>query len=626
MPAPPAEFREQCAAASEDCDPGPLLRALAGYGLNEHQLRRLAGAIAAARARHDVLHTLEPLRLGIVGDVTVDLMPPALTATAARHGLLLECVCAPFGQALQQATNPASEIRISKPDAVLLAFEPGALGLVESDDAKAAAVVEAALARVSAICARFVDVGITPLVETLPPPPQTLLGSLDAALAGSARRLVDAYNREICSRAAAGELRIVDVAQIASTVGLADWRDPTAWHLAKVPFHSRWLPLWSEHICRVLGAMRGKSRRCLVLDLDNTLWGGTIGDDGLSGITLGAGDPTGEAFIDVQRTVLELRRRGIVLAVSSKNDDAIAREPFRSHPDMLLREEHVAVFQANWDDKPSNIRAIANRLELGLEFVVFMDDNPVERELVRRTLPQVAVPELPDDPALFTTTLLAAGYFEAVAFSAEDAHRADAYRGNAERLALGSKIADVDAYLRSLSMTLRLAPFDPMSRARIAQLVNKSNQFNLTTQRYTEVDIAAMVTDRTIFTMQARLEDRFGDNGMISVVICRRVDDAWHLDTWLMSCRVLGREVERAILDRLLRHARSHAVSRLIGTYVPTARNALVAGHYQRLGFSPAGNDADGTTRWTLDVSAYEVPVGAPLPMHIEERGFATDC
>jgi FkbH-like protein len=309
----------------------------------------------------------------------------------------------------------------------------------------------------------------------------------------------------------------------------------------------------------------------------------------------------GEAFRAVQRLALDLRGRGIVLAVSSKNDDAVARRAFRDHPEMLLRENHLAVFQANWNDKATNIKAIAEELSLGLESFVFLDDNPVERGVVRRLLPEVAVPELPDDPAYYARTLAAAGYFESLAFSEEDRQRAEFYQRNAERVALKQSAGDLSAYYASLGMEIHFAPFDAMGRARIVQLINKSNQFNLTTRRYSEAEVATLEEDPEAFTLQVRLTDVFGDNGMISVVICRAAGArTWAIDTWLMSCRVLGRSVEQMVLRELVLAARRRSIERLVGRYIPSGRNAMVADHYATLGFSRDGE------AWVLDVSSPE--------------------
>lgn len=264
------------------------------------------------------------------------------------------------------------------------------------------------------------------------------------------RNLIDMFNRGLTESLPGTQDMLLDAAHLADTVGLAEWHDPTLWNMAKLPFSSTFIPLYADHVCRLIAALRGKSRRCLILDLDNTLWSGVIGDDGVEGIIIGQGDATGEAHLDVQRAALALRGRGVVLAVSSKNTDETARTPFRRHPEMLLREEHIAVFQANWNDKATNIQAIAAELSLGLDAMVLLDDNPIERALVRRLLPQVAVPELPDDPALYARTLLAAGYFESLGISAEDMQRAAFYQDNARRVALRGQAGDVDAYLASL--------------------------------------------------------------------------------------------------------------------------------------------------------------------------------
>jgi FkbH-like protein len=286
---------------------------------------------------------------------------------------------------------------------------------------------------------------------------------------------------------------------------------------------------------------------------------------------------------------------------------------------MALREEHIAVFQANWNDKATNIKAIAEELSLGLDAMVFLDDNPVERGLVRRMLPQVAVPELPENAALYARTLLAAGYFEAIAFSGEDRQRADFYQDNARRVTLQKQAGDIDAYLASLNMQMTLQPFDDTGRARIAQLINKSNQFNLTTRRYTEAEVAAAQSDPDAFTLQVRLTDAFGDNGMISVLICRRQGSDWHIDTWLMSCRVLGRKVEVAVLQELMSQAAERGVLRLIGNYLPTEKNKLVEDHYDKLGFTLLQKSEAGASTWELLVA------GAPaatLPIAIQRVGF----
>ena len=458
--------------------------------------------------------------------------------------------------------------------------------------------------------------GVACIVQTLAPPPESLFGSLDRALPGTARQLIEELNHCITRAALTSDDMLLDVAALAETVGLADWHSPALWNLAKLPFDDAYVPLYADHMLRVIGAMRGKSRRCLVLDLDNTLWGGVVGDDGLEGIKIAQGDATGEAYLSVQQLALSLRERGVVLAVSSKNTDCVARRPFNEHPDMLLKENHFAVFQANWNDKATNIRAIADELSLGLESIVFLDDNPVERELIRQELPEVAVPELDNDPANYARILAAAGYFELIRFSDEDRKRAEMYQDNSRRLELLKQTTDIDSYLRSLEMRIIFSAFDRNTRARVAQLINKSNQFNLTTRRYTEAEVAQIETDPMVMTLHARLIDKFGDNGIICVVICRQFPQppSWAIDTWLMSCRVLGRGVEQMVLREIIRRARQRGVGRLVGIYRPTDRNGMVREHYQKLGFSQIEEDTSGATHWEIGT---DTEVIAP-PMIVE--------
>ncbi len=290
---------------------------------------------------------------------------------------------------------------------------------------------------------------------------------------------------------------------------------------------------------------------------------------------------------------------------------------------MVIREDHIAVFQANWDDKATNLKAVADELALGLESLVFLDDNPAERALVRQMLPEVAVPELPDDPALYAETLAAAGYFESVAYSDEDKQRAEFYQTNARRVLLQKKIGDLGAYLASLDMEITFQPFDAVGRTRITQLINKSNQFNLTTRRYTEVEVAAAEADPRCFTLQVRLADSFGDNGMISVIICRAGPaGTWMIDTWLMSCRVLGRGVERMVLGEMLRHAKERGIDRFIGIYRPTERNGMVRDHYRNLGFRQIAGASNKETMWELATDARV----AVAPMRVRRLNFEGDA
>ena len=624
LPTPPADFRQRCRALGDAASPGREARALATHALDIGQLETLAEAIAAVRAAGADLAPLTRFRLGLIGNGTLDFIEPALIASAARHGVALECIRGGYDQALQDALNPASVINTARPDAVLLALDYRALPLRErpGDVEAAQASVEATIAHLGFIRSSIREACGAPVIfQTLVPPAETLFGGFEAMAPGTWRSLIAETNRRILLENATSNALVLDVAALAAMVGIAEWHSPAQWNMAKLPFDSKFVPLYAEHVGRLVGAILGKSRRCLILDLDNTVWGGIIGDDGLEGIRVAQGDTEGEAHLQLQQLALSLRSRGVVLAVSSKNEDATARLPFRSHPEMILKEEHITVFQANWNDKATNIVAIAKELSLGLDAMVFVDDNPAERSLVRRTLPDVAVPELPEDPAMYARVVGTAGYFDAISFSDEDRRRADFYEGNARRVALQAQVTDMDAYLKSLEMVIKFEPFDAVSRARIAQLINKSNQFNLTTRRYTEAEVEALERDDRAFTLQVRLTDAVGDNGMISVIVCKVAGPrTWTIDTWLMSCRVLGRRVESMVLREIIHHAANHGVDRLVGVYRPTERNMMVKDHYATLGFTKTADLEDGATEWTLDLPK-DVEAA---PMTVIRSGFET--
>jgi FkbH-like protein len=618
LPPAPDDLRARLRALP-DTSPAAALIALSTFALDDARLRQAASALATLCDGSPAPPPLVSFTLGIASSFTIGHLIPALIGSALRYGIALQVIAAEYGQLHQSAHDPASSINTAGVDAVLVLPDSAGIGLVSAyDDAsEATATVDAALRFVDELRAGFRrHAGAPSIVATLPVRPEALFGSLDRAVPGTAAMLADAFNAQLAQRVRAGGDVLFDVATLAAAVGTDAWHSARDWNLAKFPFDTRFVPLWADHVARLIGAMRGKSRRVLVLDLDNTLWGGVVGDDGPAGIIIGQGDPTGEAHLDLQRYALALRERGVILAVCSKNDDAIARSVFRDHQDMLLREEHVAVFQANWNDKATNLRAIARALNLGLDALVLLDDNPAERALVRELVPEVAVPELPADPAGFVRTLAAAGYFEAISFSADDRHRAAFYAQNAQRAAIEAGSENLDAYLASLEMTLDVRPFDAAGRPRIVSLINKTNQFNLTTRRYTDPEVAALEADPNVFTLAARLIDRFGDNGMICVVIARRLAGDLEIDTWLMSCRVLGRRVEEMVLREVLAFARERGCTQVVGVYRPTARNGIVAGLYERLGFRRAGEESNGEVRWTID-AGHEVP---EAPMKVVRR------
>lgn len=608
LPDAPSDFRDQCRTIEESAGPlGPALRALAQHALSDSHLTTMARTVTRLRSQNGgKIAGLTPFKVGIISNATTALLAPAMTASALRYGVDLTVIEAEFNQVMQTAAGSGLQVIDARPNAMLLALDHNGYADLRSGlNGSAQGAVAYFKALRDGLRHNFEGALIC---QTVACPPEQLFGSFDVTSEVSQRARVDLFNREMINLVRGSSDVLLDAAGLAQSIGSRNWFDSVQWHMAKLPFAQKYVPIYAEHCARLIGAMLGRSRKCLVLDLDNTVWGGVIGDDGMNGIVLGHGSAQGEAFLAIQQMALDLRDRGILLAVSSKNDDGVARAVFREHPEMLLREEHITVFQANWSDKASNLEAIAQTLNIGMDALVFVDDNPAERQQVRQAVPLVAVPELGDDPAFYPRQVMAAGYFEAIAFLEDDRQRVAQYQANAKRAALQTTARDLTAYLHSLEMVATVGPFDAAGRSRITQLINKSNQFNLTVQRYTEAEVERVSEDPDALTLQIRLADSFGDNGMISVLIARNGASGWTIETWLMSCRVLGRGVERAALNEIVTAVAKAGGSRLIGRYHPTNRNQMVELHYKRLGFELVETHADGTTTWMLDVAGYRAP------------------
>ena len=543
-----------------------------------------------------------PLRLAVLASSTVDHLLPAIRVAGMRRGLWIETYTPEYGQYAQDLMNPASGLHAFKPDAVLLAQDAHDLTRGVEQDAGGAAWLDQRMVALTGQWAAARRQFGCQVIQTIPLPVfSARLGNNEHRLPWSRAAALRRLGTAMRDRADEAGVDILALDDSAARDGLAAWHDPALWHRAKQEIHPTAAPLFGDLVGRLLAAARGRSFKALVLDLDNTLWGGVIGDDGLAGIKLGQGSAAGEAHAAFQHYARDLARRGIILAVCSKNDEANALEPFVSHPEMVLRRDDIACFVANWTDKATNLRTIASTLNIGLDSLVFADDNPAERAIVRRELPMVAVPELPEDPTLYGTCIADAGYFEALRITAEDLSRSAQYQDNARRQAVAATTTDLPAYLRSLEMRAPWSRFDRVGQTRIVQLINKTNQFNLTTRRVTDEQIAALIDDPTALTLQIRLLDQFGDNGIVAIVAGTPEDDAIRLDTWLMSCRVLGRGMEEETLNLIVAEARRLGAARLIGEYRPTAKNGMVAEHYARLGFRLVV-EKDGATEWSLDL------------------------
>ena len=605
LPPPPADFRARLAAVPDAEDAAwDALAALAAHALSPLQTNALDAKLTA---RFPVAPGCAPaagVRLALLGSATVEHLAPGLRVAALRRGIPLAVWVGEYGQYQAALEGKDAALAGFAPQVVLFALDGRHLAQ-EAEGGTVDQGVTRLLDRLAGMWARARALGAVVVQQAALPVVPPLLGANEHRLDGSGAAFLAAFNAALRGRADAAGVHVLALDAAAAADGLGAWYNPTYWHLAKQEVSPAAGPGYGELVGRLLGAIRGRSAKCLVLDLDNTLWGGVIGDDGMEGIVLGQGSAAGEAFVGLQRFARGLARRGVILAVCSKNDAAVAREPFAAHPEMVLREGDIACFVANWGPKPDNLRRIARELNIGLDALVFLDDNPMERDLVRRELPMVAVPETSDDPEQSIAALVSGGYFESLSVTAEDRERTALYGANRARETLRETVTDLAGYLRGLEMRLVWRGFDAVGMARVVQLINKSNQFNLTSRRYTDEDVRAVMADARAFGVQLRLLDRFGDNGVIAVVIGRvGTEGDCEIDTWLMSCRVLGRQVEPTTLHVVAARARALGARRLVGRYVATKKNAMVRDHYAKLGFSVIEETGDGSVA-VLDLAAF---------------------
>jgi FkbH-like protein len=395
-------------------------------------------------------------------------------------------------------------------------------------------------------------------------------------------------------------LYINDLNLLQSNYGLSQSFDAKLYVTADMIFSFDFLPVAARNTVDIILSLTGKAKKCLILDLDNTLWGGIIGDDGVENIQIGELG-IGKAYSELQQWAKQLKKRGIILAVSSKNDHDTAKGAFDNHPDMILKYEDFAVFQANWDNKADNIRQIQEFLNIGYDSMVFLDDNPFERDLVKTFFPEITIPDLPEDPAEYLNYVSKLNLFETSSYSEEDSQRSDQYRVEFQRSQVKKSFVNEDDYLASLEMVSECRPFDSYSVPRVSQLTQRSNQFNLRTQRYSESDVQKIAESGEYITRSFTLEDKFGHNGLISLIIMKKQEGGFFIDTWIMSCRVLKRTMENFVLNTIVSLALQSGCEKIIGEFIPTAKNKMVKDHYKNFGFS----ESNGL--WSLDLKSYKL-------------------
>jgi len=547
---------------------------------------------------------LKKIKVAVLGDSATQFLIQALRGTGYDEGFDLEIWEADFNQIERQAFDPSSELYEFKPDLVIIFHAThkllGKYNKLKPEQYSSLASGQIEL--LENICASINStLSAKILYYNYPEIDDSVFGNYANNIESSFVFQLRKLNYELMLFATRNaNFYLIDLSAIQNQIGKAALFQTTVYINTEMVLSIDSLPLVASKTVALISAMYGKFKKCVILDLDNTTWGGIIGDDGLENIQIGSLG-IGKAFSEFQYWVKKLKNRGIIVAVCSKNTESIAKEPFEKHPDMVLHLEDIAVFMANWENKVDNIRQIQSILNIGFDSMVFLDDNPFERNMVRENIPQLTVPELPEDPADYLEYLYSLNLFETVSFSSLDAERTKQYQVEAERTVLQKSFANEDEFLQSLNMLSLVEPFNKFNTPRVAQLSQRSNQFNLRTVRYTEADIESLGKSDGHLTFSFTLEDKFGDNGLICVIILKKEDaTTLFIDTWFMSCRVLKRGMENFTLNTVVAAAKENGFAQLKAEYIPTAKNEMVKDHYEKLGFY----SKDGF--WYLDVDAYE--------------------
>ena len=553
---------------------------------------------------------LIPKKIAILSGSTIGEIKPILELFLLHHGIQPEFYEGEYARYYENAVFDDGSLRAFAPDIIYVhttVQNLSGLPCPADSDVEAEEKLAAEVLRWQSFWDACCSMGAIVIQNNFEFPNVRVMGSFEAVDRRGAVRFVRRMNEALARYAEAHRGFLVnDINYLAAELGLDHWFSPTMWYAYQYALDLSAVPALCASIANIIKSLYGKNKKSMACDLDNTLWGGVIGDDGVQGIQLGEESPSGRAFTALQRYLKLVSQTGVLLNVNSKNEAEIAKSGF-SRPESVLHEEDFICFTANWQPKDENLAQMASQLNLLPESFVFLDDNPAEREIVRRRFPKTAVPEL-TEPEHYVRTLARSGYFEVTSLSADDKKRSEMYRENAQRAQAQAAFSDYSDYLRSLEMKAVIAPFDTAHAARITQLMNKTNQFNLTTRRYTDAEVSACMSDGNTLTLYASLADRFGDNGIVTALIGRVKDGILTIEEWVMSCRVFKRDLELAVFDALIAYCRTHNITSIEGDYLPTAKNAYVRTLYPTLGFSQTAESEEGT-HYRFDIPAESAPL-----------------
>ncbi len=541
------------------------------------------------------------VKVALLASSTTSFLKSVMELLFLRDGFDAELFEPPFATYAQELLSADSDLKAFDPDFIVLLLNWRDLGL--SDISSSEAEVYAAAARIKTLWVAANRLSPRKIIQlTFSPPAFDASLALSSLTAHGKSRAIRKINETLYEQAE-DSVVFIDSERISQTFE-GRWEDSLLWSSAKAYPAPAALPTLGEHIVSLIRAEMGLSRKLLVLDLDNTMWGGVVGEDGIGGIKLGPPSAIGERYQELHRYVKDLRARGILLAVASKNNMDDAKEVLLHHPNSVLTPDDFVSFKVNWNAKADSIKQISSELSLGLDSFVFLDDNPAERSAIRRELPEVIVPEICGEPAESIAALESGLYFQATRLTKEDQSRAESYSAKARQTELLKTTLNLEDYLTELNMEVTQGPIDELTSSRVTQLVNKTNQFNLTTPRYSLAEVQARAASPNYWCQWYRLKDRFADHGLIGVLIARIGKEKWEVDTWLMSCRVIGREVESYMFRALVESARRSGAKEIVAEYRPTAKNDLVARLLSRFGFTELENQ----NTFVLDLAIAKAP------------------
>ena len=550
---------------------------------------------------------LPSFKIAVVGDTATQLLCTAIRGMGVERGYNIDLFEAEYNQVERQLLDPTSDLYQFDADFLVIFQSTHKLGEHHSmlNSEQQATLADDRIGFLASVCENPALAGKKIIYFNYPEIEDTVFGSYANKVDSSFTFQVRKLNYELMRLSQQYQnLFICDIAALQNKLGRDQMFAANVYTSTEMILSMDALPYVASRVMDIVCAVKGQFKKCLILDLDNTVWGGVIGDDGLEGIQLGHGLGIGKAFTEFQMWVKKLKQRGIIICVASKNNEETAKEPFEKHPDMVLKLDDIAVFQANWETKVDNIRTIQQILNIGFDSMVFLDDNPFERNMVRENIKGITVPELPEDPAEYLEYLYSLNLFETASYSNLDKDRTKQYQVEAQRVSLSKTFTNEADFLKSLNMVSVVSGFTKFNTPRVAQLSQRSNQFNLRTVRYTDADIEALANDPNVIDLSFTLEDKFGDNGLIAVVIMKPLDkETLFVDTWFMSCRVLKRGMENFTLNTMVEKAKAAGYKKIIGEYLPTRKNKMVENHYTGLGFTPV--EGAVTAQYVLYVDEY---------------------